>query len=103
MSGAGGTGGAVMCGANTCGAGQSCCNASCGICTATGGGCIQIECPDGGLPIDASACMPFPAQDVEACGNTPATPHFYRCALTTLPSPCVTRSIGDIINTFCCP
>lgn len=32
------------CGSNTCGAGQVCCNASCGICTEPGGFCIQLAC-----------------------------------------------------------
>lgn len=32
------------CGPNTCAAGQVCCNASCGICTAPGEFCIQIAC-----------------------------------------------------------
>lgn len=33
-----------VCGAVTCGSGQVCCNASCGICTDPGGACIQIAC-----------------------------------------------------------
>lgn len=32
------------CGAKTCGAGQVCCNASCGICTEPGGFCTQQVC-----------------------------------------------------------
>lgn len=32
------------CGETTCGAGQVCCNASCGICTPPGHACIQIAC-----------------------------------------------------------
>ncbi len=32
------------CGATTCPVGQTCCNASCGICTPPGGACIQIAC-----------------------------------------------------------
>jgi hypothetical protein len=32
------------CGQNTCPAGQTCCNASCGICAPMGGVCIQIAC-----------------------------------------------------------
>lgn len=32
------------CGGNTCGAGQFCCNASCGICAPIGGACIQVVC-----------------------------------------------------------
>ena len=39
-----GGGGAVACGKTTCAAGQVCCNASCGICVATGGGCTQQIC-----------------------------------------------------------
>lgn len=32
------------CGTKTCGAGEYCCNASCGICAPLGGACIQIAC-----------------------------------------------------------
>jgi hypothetical protein len=32
------------CGGNVCGAGEFCCNESCGICAPEGGGCIQIFC-----------------------------------------------------------
>jgi len=32
------------CGSVTCPTGQVCCNASCGICTAPGGACIQVVC-----------------------------------------------------------
>jgi hypothetical protein len=32
-----------------------------------------------------------------------ATPHYYRCVGSTLPSPCVAKAIGDVTNTFCCP
>ena len=42
--GAGGADGNVTCGMATCTTGQSCCNASCGICVATGGGCTQQIC-----------------------------------------------------------
>jgi hypothetical protein len=34
----------ATCGQNTCAADQFCCNASCGICAAMGGACIQIAC-----------------------------------------------------------
>lgn len=37
------------CGPTTCAVGQVCCNASCGICTAPGEGCIDLFCD----PIDA--------------------------------------------------
>lgn len=36
--------GGDRCGDVTCGAGQVCCNASCGICTPPDGACIQIAC-----------------------------------------------------------
>jgi hypothetical protein len=38
------TGGGEQCGDVTCGAGQVCCNASCGICTPPDSACIQIAC-----------------------------------------------------------
>jgi|SRR5581483_3455930 len=34
----------VTCGTKTCGAGEYCCNASCGICAPEGYACIQIAC-----------------------------------------------------------
>jgi hypothetical protein len=36
--------GALACGPNTCAAGTTCCNASCGICTPPGQFCIQLAC-----------------------------------------------------------
>ena len=39
-----------QCGKNTCSGNQTCCNASCGICTPPGGSCIQMLCPDGQMP-----------------------------------------------------
>jgi hypothetical protein len=36
--------GTLACGDNTCGEGQVCCNASCGICTQPDEACIQIAC-----------------------------------------------------------
>ena len=41
------SGGGEACGSNTCAAGQVCCNASCGICTAPGDACIQLACTTG--------------------------------------------------------
>ena len=62
--GTAGAGGAQACGPNVCGPGTSCCNASCGICTASGGGCIQIACTgDGGIFGDAASCVASPAGD----------------------------------------
>lgn len=34
----------AKCGSRTCGEGQYCCNASCGICAPLGGVCIQVAC-----------------------------------------------------------
>ncbi len=42
--------GGEACGPVTCGAGQVCCNASCGICTAPGLACPAIACADSGPP-----------------------------------------------------
>ncbi len=36
--------GGEKCGTSTCGKGEVCCNASCGICTPPDGACIQIAC-----------------------------------------------------------
>ncbi len=105
---AGGGGGGQACGPSTCGgANPICCNASCGICTATGVGCIQIACPaDAGITLtDGGACYSVPARDAEQCsGDAHAgAPHFYVCLGPMLGPPCVIRSIGDLTNTFCCP
>ncbi len=89
-----------MCGPNVCGAGQYCCNASCGLCASMGGGCLTVQCPDGGILPDASACLAIPQQDSQCSAPTP---HYFRCILTDLPPPCVVRSIGDVTNTYCCP
>ncbi len=42
--------GGQKCGKNTCAAGQTCCNSSCGICTKPGHMCIQMFCSDGNMP-----------------------------------------------------
>jgi hypothetical protein len=65
-----------------------------------GAACIQIACTDGGISFDAGACVAVAAQDSMCSGQTP---HFYRCVGSELPAPCVTRSIGDLTNTYCCP
>ena len=69
----GGTDGSrpVPCGAVTCGGGQVCCNASCGICAAPGGSCPAIACEDGGVP-DGGTC------GGETCGA--GEPCCYGCA-----------------------
>ena len=94
-------GGAIACGKNVCTGNQYCCNESCGLCAPLGSTCIAIACTDGGLTFDAGACIATPAQDSTCTAS--ATPHFYRCILSTLASPCVAQSIGDVTNTFCCP
>src|SRR5436190_2023897 len=103
--GTGGAGGRVACGAAVCELGQTCCNASCGICTPPGASCIQISCADAGIPMhDGGTCTAVPEQDAAACAGTAGLPpHFYRCVLSELPPPCVARTIGDVTNTYCCP
>ncbi|HVU05388.1 MAG TPA: hypothetical protein VHE30_26760 [Polyangiaceae bacterium] len=54
---AGAHGGGIACGKNTCGAGQYCCNASCGMCAPMGAACIQIACnPDPGACTTDADC-----------------------------------------------
>lgn len=56
----------VRCGPVTCEQGQVCCNASCGICTAPGGTCVEIACT------------------TECAGNAECAPDEY-CALSHCP------------------
>jgi len=102
ISSSGGAGGAISCGKNVCTGNEYCCNASCGICAPMGSACIDIACTDAGLTLDAGACIATPAQD-SSCAGSSATPHYYRCVLSTLPAPCVAQGIGNVTNTFCCP
>ncbi len=61
-------GGAVTCGDVTCGAGEVCCDASCGLCAAAGS-CGGVECADAGT--DAGA----PDEDASvACGTETCAP-----------------------------
>lgn len=48
--------GGEACGPTTCGAGEVCCNASCGICVAPGGSCIDIACEDAGVMCGTETC-----------------------------------------------
>ncbi|HEX6241097.1 MAG TPA: hypothetical protein VFZ61_09395 [Polyangiales bacterium] len=57
------------CGANQCSAGQVCCNASCGICAASGSLCIQIACEPGN---DDLTCAELSCGARESCIETPA-------------------------------
>jgi len=100
-SGGGGAGGAISCGKNVCTGNQYCCSESCGLCAPIGSACIAIACTDAGLTFDAGACVATPALDSNCTAI--ATPHSYRCILSSLPPPCVTQGIGDVTNTFCCP
>ena len=47
--------GGVACGASTCGAGEECCNSSCGTCVPHGGACTQQYCEPVG-DADAGQC-----------------------------------------------
>jgi hypothetical protein len=54
---------ATPCGPTTCAVGLVCCNASCGICTEPGVGCIDLECADAGTErrcggIRSATCRP---------------------------------------------
>ena len=44
------------CGTNTCGAGEYCCNESCGICVPNGGSCTQQVCEPAPLPCGTNSC-----------------------------------------------
>jgi hypothetical protein len=44
------------CGDNVCGAGEYCCNESCGICAPEGGGCIKLFCQPEPEPTPAPSC-----------------------------------------------
>jgi hypothetical protein len=61
VSSSGGTAGGAKCGTKVCGAGEYCCNESCGICAAEGSACIEIFCtPDAGppaCPVQTYACQ----------------------------------------------
>ncbi len=52
----GGNGESTPCGSNVCGAGEFCCNESCGICAPIGGGCTEQFC--GGEPCGDAVCGP---------------------------------------------
>lgn len=76
------TGGGEACGSTICGPGTSCCNASCGICTPPGVGCIAIACEDagpgphacgglGGASCGASEYCDYP--DGSYCGGDDST------------------------------
>jgi hypothetical protein len=51
------TTGGTPCGSNHCGAGDYCCNESCGICAPFGSACIQIAC-EPALTCEPADCGP---------------------------------------------
>jgi hypothetical protein len=57
------------CGKNTCAVGEVCCNASCGICTAPGGGCTKQLCSDDPPPPKGEACGKNTCAVGEVCCN----------------------------------
>jgi len=74
MTSDGGPGGGEACGPVTCGEGLVCCNASCGVCTAPGEGCIAIDCEDAGPGPCVSCAAPPPGchyegGSCESCGT----------------------------------
>jgi len=96
------SGAATTCGVITCGAGQVCCNPSCGICTDPGASCSKVIC--GMPPVAASVvcgpntcnvgqicCNPScgvcisPGQscDLTPCDNPPEIPFSVTCGLST--------------------
>ena len=56
-----------QCGPVLCGAGEVCCNSSCGICTEPGGACIEIACTN---ECSSNAdCAPTDYCAVPGCGE----------------------------------
>jgi hypothetical protein len=105
--GAGGTldvaqDGVVACGSTTCAVGEYCCNAACNLCAPMGYSCIQECGMDAGQDVDSNGCKAIPSNDSLRCGGS-RPPHYYACEMTMLAAPCTILSIGDIVNTFCCP
>lgn len=83
----GGTGGdsgaREQCGPVTCDPGQVCCNASCGICTGPGAGCITLECID---PCTSNGdCASSEYCALTSCGGT---------------GTCVPRPVGACITLY---
>jgi hypothetical protein len=72
------------CGPSQCSKGQVCCNESCGICTAPGGGCTKQLCPkdpapapcntDGDCKVEADYCTGCDCRALGAKQSLPACP-----------------------------
>ena len=56
------------CGDNVCGAGEYCCNESCGICAPEGGSCTQQMCHPAGIACGSNTCAPDEFCCNESCG-----------------------------------
>jgi len=103
--------GATACGANTCNAGNYCCNASCGVCAPLGTGCDATPCRteagadarslgEAGVTGDGGPCAALSGLDV-LCGG--ATPRMFQCLDGQRPAPaCVLRGGSDVLL-YCCP
>ncbi len=100
-SAGGGSGGngVESCGSAVCRTGEFCCNRSCNLCAPQGSGCIQMVCPDAGIP--GRGCRAVPGQD-SICADGGYPPHLYTCDLGLLPAPCVQVYWGDVMQAFCC-
>ena len=72
------------------------------MCAPTGYGCVQGCGSDAAQDADSNGCKAVPSGDSSNCGGT-RPPHYYTCEVTMLAEPCAIVSIGNIVNTFCCP
>ena len=90
--GTGGSTGTLPCGSNKCGAGQYCCNASCGICAPMGAACIQIACepPDAGICVQNVACVKGTAWSLTECKCVPESG-----------STCTTVADCQLVSDYC--
>lgn len=76
----------AKCGAVTCGDGEKCCNAECGLCVARGSPCPLI------------GCVPAPAPEVEAAAGKQCGPNV--CAQGER---CCSQQCGVCTSTNMCP
>jgi hypothetical protein len=71
-AGSGGSSGGETCGSMTCGDGETCCNATCGICTRPGEGCTKQLCPPEGEPQRCGGFAGFPCPGLGDCVDDPS-------------------------------
>ena len=60
----------VSCGPVECGAGQVCCNPSCGLCVAPGFSCVELACGDAATPdagVEDDGALPLPSDAGPIC------------------------------------